>query len=231
MAYEIKGYDIEKSLPLINISLWNIALFLFSLIVGIIIVKIIGLFINKSLVKGRIDKIVANFITRIVKILMYIFMAGISLGFLGLSIGTAFISFSVVLGFVLGFAFEDTLRNMAAGFLIATSKPFKKNDFVKVNGETGIIRSVGINITELDTLDNRHISIANKLVWSNNVVNYTKNKERRVEIEIGVSYADSLDKVIKTTMKILRAHPKVLRKPAPQVTVKDMADSSVVLAI
>jgi len=231
MGYEIKGYDIEKSLPLIDISLWNIALFLFSLILGIIIVKIISFFINRSLIKGQIDKIVANFITRIVKILMYIFVAGISLGFLGLSIGTAFISFSVVLGFVLGFAFEDTLRNMAAGFLIATSKPFKKNDFVMVNGETGIIRSVGINITELDTLDNRHISIANKLVWSNNVVNYTKNKERRVEIEIGVSYTDSLDKAIKTTMEILRAHPKVLRKPAPQVTVKEMADSAVVLAI
>ena len=231
MAIEIFGYDMEKSLPLVGISLWNIIVFASVLIIGLILVKVFSFLIKKSLTKAKMDAIVSNFITRIVRILLLIFVVGISLGFLGMNVGTAFISFSVVLGFVLGFAFEDSLRNIAAGFLIATTKPFIKDDLVKINGETGIIKSVGINVTELDTQDNRHVSIANKLVWSGNVINYTKNNTRRVDMEIGVSYDDDLDRVIKTTMKIIRSNPNILKKPAPQVLVKDMADSAVVLVI
>jgi len=231
MAIEILGYDIEKSLPLVGLSLWNIIVFVSVLIIGLILIKIFSIFIRKSLTKAKMDQIVINFITRIFRFLLLIFLAGISLGFLGFSVGTAFISFSVVLGFVLGFAFEDSLRNIAAGFLIATTKPFTKDDYVKINGMSGIIKSVGINVTEMDTLDNRHISIANKLVWSGNVINYTKNKLRRVDMEIGVGYNDDLDKVIKITMNIIKSNPKILKKPAPQVSVKDMADSSVVMVI
>ncbi len=135
------------------------------------------------------------------------------------------------MGFVLGFALGDTLSNIAAGVMIAVTKPFRSGHFVNVNGEDGIIKTVGISVTELDTPDNKHIIIPNKSVWGNNIINYTHNPVRRIDIETGVGYDDDLDLAIKTSLKVLRSHPKVLDDPAPQTFIKSMDDSSVALTV
>ena len=87
----------------------------------------------------------------------------------------------------------------------------------EVNGESGTIKNVGISVTELDTVDNKHIIIPNKSVWGSNITNYTKNPIRRVDMEMGVGYNDDLDKVIKTTMELLKNNSRVLSDPAPHL--------------
>ena len=156
---------------------------------------------------------------------------GIAISFLGVNVGAALVSISVVMGFVLGFALGDTLGNFAAGFMIAITKPFKVGDFVDVAGQSGSIKSVGISITELNTGDNKHVIIPNSKVWGGAVVNYTKHGTRRVDMKTGVGYDDDLDLALKTTMDIVTAHPKVLKDPAPQIVIAEMADSSVNLII
>jgi small-conductance mechanosensitive channel len=160
-----------------------------------------------------------------------VFIIGISLAFLGIEIGAALVSVSVVLGFVLGFALGDTLSNIASGFMVAITKPFKTGDYIDVNGESGIVKHVGISVTELDTLDNKHVIIPNKSVWGNNIINYTHNPIRRVDMEMGVSYNDNLDTAIKTTMNFIRADERVLSEPSPQVAVNEFSDSAVILVI
>jgi len=231
MAIEIAGYGLEEPLPLIGVSLWNIILFIAVLIVGIVVVRIATGAIKKWMLKAKMAEILADFTTRILRMIMYIFVIGTALAFLGIEIGAALVSVSVVLGFVLGFALGDTLSNIASGFMIAITKPFKAGDFVTVNGESGTVKNVGISVTELDTPDNKHIIIPNKAAWGGNITNFTRNPTRRVDLEMGVSYNDDLDKVIKTTMGLLKADKRVLTSPEPQVAVKEMADSSVVFVI
>lgn len=231
MAIEIAGYGLEEPLPLIGLSLWNIILFIAVLIGGIIVVRVSTGAIKKWMLKAKMTDILAEFSTRILRMVMYIFVIGTAIAFLGVEIGAALVSVSVVLGFVLGFALGDTLSNIAAGFMIAITKPFKSGDFIKANGETGTITNVGISVTELDTIDNKRIIIPNKLVWGGNITNFTCHPTRRVDMEIGVGYNDDLDHVIKTTMGLLKANKRVLSKPEPQVAVKEMADSSVVFVI
>lgn len=231
MAIEIAGYGLEEPLPLLGLSLWNIILFLVVLIVGIAVVKIVTGTFKKWMIKAKITEILAEFSTRILRMVMYIFVIGTALAFLGIEIGTALVSVSVVLGFVLGFALGDTLSNIAAGFMVAITKPFKAGDFVTANGETGTIKNVGISVTELDTVDNKRIIIPNKLVWGGNITNFTRHPTRRVDLEMGVGYDDDLDHVIKTTMSLLKADNRVLSDPGPQVAVKEMADSAVVFVI
>jgi len=175
--------------------------------------------------------ILADFTARILRIVLSIFVIGIAIGFLGVNVGAALVSVSVVLGFVLGFALGDTLSNFAAGFMIAITKPFKKGDYVDVAGQSGSVKSVGISITELNTPDNKHVIIPNKAVWGGSIVNYSNYPTRRVDMTTGVGYGDSLDLALKTTMDIVTAHPKVLKDPAPQVVIAEMADSSVNLVI
>lgn len=231
MAIEIAGYGLEKPLPLLGVSLWNIILFIVVLVVGVVVVRIATGAIKKWMLKAKMAEILAEFSTRVLRMIMYVFVIGTALAFLGVEIGAALVSVSVVLGFVLGFALGDTLSNIAAGFMVAIAKPFKAGDFITANGETGTITNVGISVTELDTVDNKRIIIPNKLVWGGNITNFTRHPTRRVDMEMGVGYDDDLDKVIKTTMGLLKADKRVLASPEPQVAVKEMADSAVVFVI
>jgi len=230
-AIEILGINLQEPLPLLGFSLWNLIMFIVVLLVGLIIVKIVGRSVKKSLLRAKANEILAEFTSRFVKIIITIFVIFTALGFLGFDIGQYILGISVVIGFVLGFAFGDMLGNIASGFMIAITKPFKAGDFVTVSGESGVIKSVGISVTELDTPDNKHIIIPNKIVYGSNITNFTKNPIRRIDMVAGVSYEDDLDKVIKITMDILKSHPKVLKDPSPVVAVTEMADSSVNLVV
>jgi len=228
---EIAGIDITEDLPLVGFSIWNLIMFIVVLVVGTIVVKIVGRMVKKSLLKGKATEILAEFTSRLVKIMIQIFVIFTALGFLGLDMGEYVLGLAVVLGFVLGFAMGDSLGNIAAGFMIAITKPFKAGDFVTVSGESGVIQTVGISVTEMNTPDNKRIIIPNKSVWGGNIINFTRHPIRRVDMEAGVSYEDDLDKVIKTTMAVLNSHPKVLKDPAPQVAVKEHGDSAVVFVV
>ena len=223
--------NIAEPLPLIGISLWNIFLFILVLIIGFIIVRIAASLLRKWMLKANMGEILAEFASRIIRLILYVFVIGTALAFLGIEIGAALVSVSVVLGFVLGFALGDTLSNIASGFMVAITKPFKAGDYVDVNGETGVVKNVGISVTELDTVDNKHVIIPNKSVWGSNIINYTKNATRRVDMEMGVGYDDNLDTVIKTTMDLLKKDDRVLSDPAPQVAVKEYADSAIIFVI
>ena len=204
---------------------------LITLIIGVITVKIVSSMLKKWMLKAKINEILAEFATRIIRLLMYIFVLGASLVFVNIYLFAALAGLSTVTGFVLGFALSETLGSIAAGFMLAITKPFKKGDYVEVSGEAGVVKNVGISVTEIDTVDNKHVVIPNKAVWGSNIKNYTHNPTRRVDMTIGVSYSDDLDKVIKTTMDLLKKDKRVLKDPAPMVGVDEMADSSVNLVI
>ena len=230
MAYKLFGYGLEDEL-MFGISLLNIIMFLAVLVIGIIAVRIATSLLKKWMLKAKLSEILAEFIRRILRMILYVFVIGTALAFLGVEIGAALVSISVVLGFVLGFALGDTLSNIAAGFMVAVTKPFKAGDYVTTNGESGTVRNVGISVTELDTIDNKRVIIPNKLVWGGNITNFTKHPTRRVDMQVGVGYEDDLDKVIKATLSLLKADKRVLADPEPQVLVSEMGDSSVNLAV
>jgi len=231
MAIEIAGFGLEEKLPYIGVSLWNIIITILVLIVGIIVVRLAAGALKKWMIRAKISEILAEFSTRVIRLILYIFVIGTALAFLGIEIGAALVSVSVVLGFVLGFALGDTLSNIASGFMVAVTKPFKKGDYITANGESGTVENVGISITELRSIDNKLIVIPNKSVWGSNITNYTKYSTRRVDMEMGVSYGDNLDKVIKTTLEVIKADKRVLSEPAPQVAVSKFADSAVILVV
>ncbi len=228
---ELAGYDLEETLPLLGTSIWAIVVALLVLVIGYFVIQFAVEYLKKSLIRAKTGEILAQFAGKVVRMLMLVFLLGTVMGILGVNIGPALISLSVVLGFVLGFALGDTLSNIAAGFMIATTKPFKVGDYVILNGEEGVIQEVGISTTMLNTVDNKHVIIPNKAAWGSNIINFTYNPIRRVDMEVGVAYDANLDKVIKTTMDVIKENPMVLDDPAPQVAVKEMGDSAVVFVV
>ena len=94
--------------------------------------------------------------------------------------------------FILGFAFQDTLGNLASGLMIMINRPFDVGDYVDVGGVAGTVRSVSIVATTVNTPDNQIIVIPNKNVWGNVITNVTASDTRRVDLVFGISYEDSI---------------------------------------
>jgi len=222
---------LSTKIPVVGITVGNVITALIVIIVGYFVTAIISKYVRKVLIKAKLAEILAEFTYRIVKVILLIFVFSIAIGFLGVDVGAALVSISVVFGLVFGLAFQDVLGNLTAGFMIAITKPFKKGDYVDVAGLSGSIANVGISITTLITLDNKRVIIPNSKVWGAPIINYTALKTRRVDMSVGISYSDDINKAITVAMNILKNHKDVLKDPAPMVAVDELADSSVNLII
>ncbi|GAB5462745.1 mechanosensitive ion channel family protein [Hoeflea alexandrii] len=129
--------------------------------------------------------------------------------------------------FILAFAFQDTLGNLASGLMIMINRPFDEGDYVLVGGVGGTVRSVSIVATTVTTPDNQVIVIPNKNVWGNVITNVTASETRRVDLVFGISYEDSIPDALRVIEDVVKAHPLVLREPAPVIRVHELAASSV----
>jgi small-conductance mechanosensitive channel len=231
VAYDEIFDLLTRKLPFLNISIANILIAIIVIIIGYFVAIFVSKYVAKIMKKANMSKILVEFTSRIVKILLIIFVISISVGYLGVDVGAAVISISVVAGFIFGFAFQESLGNLAAGFMIAITKPFKKNDYVEVAGHSGRIKNVGASITSITTLDNKSIIIPNSKVWGEPIVNYTANSTRMIDMQVGISYGDDIGKAIKVAMDIIKKHNKVLKEPEPYVAVSNLGDSSVDLLV
>ena len=225
------GEILEMKLPFVDITVFNIVAAIVAIVVGYIVAVAVSSYIRKAMLKAKMEKILAEFTSRVVKILLIIFVVAIGIGFLGIDVGAALISISVVSGFVLGFAFQETLGNIAAGFMIALTKPFKVGDYVDIAGNSGVIKSVGSSITKLTTVDNKRIVIPNSKIWGNPIVNYTTLDQRMIDMRVGISYSDDMGKAMKVAMNVLSKNKHVLKDPVPTVAVAELGDSSVNLLV
>ena len=216
-----------EKIPFTQISYINLILMIIVLIVGYFATIIISKYIKKSMLRAKMSEILAEFARRIVKIMLLIFVFAFAIGFLGIDAFAGILSLSVVSGFVLGFALQDTLGNLAAGFMLAVTKPFRKGDFVEIAGDSGSIENVGISITTMTTIDNKKIIIPNSKVYGNPMINYTALNTRMIDMKIGISYGDDMGKAIAVVMDVLIKNNKVLKDPSPNVAVANLGESSV----
>ncbi len=217
MATWVFGYDLEAPLPLLGVSIREIIFGIVILGVGFLLVRATSASIRKLLSRTDLQELQVNFFVRAIRMVLYIFVVGAALGAMGIDVSAALISVSVVIGFVLGFALNETLGNVAAGVMVAFMRPFRKGDYVQVAGVEGTVKSVGINVTELLTLDNHHVLIPNRLVWGSTIINYTRMPIRRTVISLRVGYEEDLTKVLRVLDHTVRSHPRVLKEPSPAV--------------
>ena len=132
-------------------------------------------------------------------------------------------------GFILGFAFQESLGSLAAGIMLAFNQPFKLGDYVLVGGYEGTVRQLDMMAVVLATSDNRMITIPNKQAWGGPIINYSALELRRVDIAIGIAYGADIAKAKEIAKNTLAALPAVLKDPAPMSEVKSLDDSAVVL--
>jgi len=200
------------------------------LIVGLFLIRIVTKVSRKMMTKSGVDlslqKFLSNLISWILKILLFIVVIS--------KLGVETTSFAAILaaaGLAVGLALQGSLSNFAGGVLIMIFKPIKVGDLIEAQGELGVVKEIEIFTTKLTGLSNKEIIIPNGSLSNGNIVNYTTEGTRRVDLTFGVGYDSDIKKTKDVLLHVLTSHPMVLQDPAPTVNVSELADSSINFAV
>ena len=202
---------------------------IFILIIGIVVSKLVLKLLSKGLSRTKLELTVVKFTEHAAKIVMYTLLVTIVLNILGIP-ATSIITVIGTAGVAIGLALQNSLANVAGGFLLMIAKPFKVGDYIISNGVEGVVSSISILYTRLNSLTNQAIFIPNGLALNATVVNNTYNGTRRVDMTFSISYNDDFSKAQSIILDIIAAHPKVLEEQAPFARMLEHGDSAIVIA-
>lgn len=200
------------------------------LIVGRMLAAMLRGMVRKALTKKEVDATLVPFLSNLI---YYLALAVVMIAVLGL-FGIQTTSLVAVLGaagLAVGLALQGTLSHFAAGVMLLIFRPFRIGDVVEVGGTVGKVEEIGIFTTTLKSPDNIKITVPNSQIYGDTIRNYNGYETRRVDLVMGISYDDDIDRAIETMDRIIRSDDRVLADPAPQIAVAELADSSVNLIV
>ena len=181
----------------------------------------------RMMARSKLDTSLQGFLLRVIKIVAYIVLIITVLSALDISTTGLIAGFSAAAAAV-ALALKDSLSNVAAGIILLFTHPFETGDFIAVNGEKGTVKRVDVIHTTLLTLDNRRVILPNSLISASQVVNFSEEPFRRIDLAFSVSYDNDIERVKETVLQAVSAHPQTLFEPAePIVRVDEYADSAV----
>ena len=196
------------------------------LVLGLVIVKIVRIIAQSTAYKSKLDNAASTFVVSLVTVILYIALAIVVVSSLGFSTAGIIAAFSAV-ALAVALALKDSLGSLANGVILIFTKPFKKGDFIAVDGMEGTVQDIRLFNTKILTPNNEEIIIPNSEVLGNKLVNYTTMPLRRVVIAFPVPYDSDIDAVREIILGCAKAHPLAVASPAPAV-VLDAYDSSAV---
>lgn len=196
------------------------------LVVGLWLAKKIKALFIATLEKRTIDPTLVGFFSSLLYGAITVFVVIAAISKLGVQT-TSFVAVIGAAGLAVGLALQGSLANFASGVLLILFKPFQAGNFIKAGGEMGTVVEVGILTTELKTPDNIKIIMPNSQVMDGPITNFSAHPTRRVDMTVGVSYTDDLNKAKKIIEDLIEADERILKEPAPQVVVGNLGDSSV----
>jgi small conductance mechanosensitive channel len=199
-------------------------------VAGIWVIKTILKVLRKSLEKGDYDISLKKFLLNLTNWALKIVLIIVVLGTLGVET-TSFAAILAAAGLAIGLALQGSLANFAGGVLIMLFKPMKIGDLIEAQGEIGVVKEIEIFTTRLIGLSNKEIIIPNGALSNGNIINYTTQGTRRVDLVFGVSYDADIKQAKDLLINLLLSHPKILKEPVPSVNVIELADSSVNFAV
>ena len=145
---------------------------------------------------------------------------------------TGFVTGLGVVGFTIGFAFQDIAKNFMAGILLLLQQPFDIGDSIEVAGYTGTVTAIEIRSTALRSPDGKHVIIPNAQVFTGVITNFSRSPRRRLQLEVGVAYDSDLKQVTDVVRQTISQIEGVIQDdPAPNVTFNTFGDSAINLTL
>jgi small conductance mechanosensitive channel len=200
------------------------------LFVGIWAIRIINNVSRKIMVKRDVEPTLIEFLSDIIfwGLRIVLFIAVISK--LGIE-SSSFVAILGAAGLAVGLSLQGSLSNFAGGMLIILFKPFKLGDAIEAQGVSGTVIDIQIFVTQLLTSNNQVIFVPNGALSNGTITNYSQLENRRTDLTIGISYDTNIKTAKDLIVGILNQNPKILKHPVAAVSVKELTDSGVKIAI
>lgn len=140
---------------------------------------------------------------------------------------TSIIAALGTIGLAIGLALQGTLSNIAAGLMLLMLRPLRAGEYVDADGIAGTVVEIGLFATEMRTFDGVYQHVPNGMLLNRSIKNYSRNPTRRIDIKVGVSYSDDLDRALAIARSVLDAESRLLADPPAETMVVALGDSSV----
>ncbi len=185
--------------------------------------------IEKILKKQKMELTIRKFLGSLLKntLRAIIFIAAI--GMLGVQT-SSFVALFATVGIAIGMALSGTLSHFASGIMILLFKPYKVWDLVETSGHFWKVSEVQIFNTILKTIDAKTIIIPNSDAIGGSIVNFSMEEKRRIDLDVGISYSDSIDKAREVMQAIAKSEERILDKEWVTIVVKELWDNAVIFA-
>jgi small conductance mechanosensitive channel len=200
------------------------------LFVGLYAIRIINRIIRKIMVKRELDPTLTKFLADILLWVLRVLLFVSFISKLGIET-SSFVAILGAMGLAVGLSLQGSLSNFAGGMLIILFKPFKVGDTIEAQGVNATVKEIQIFVTKLITSNNQTIFVPNGALSNGTIINYSMEGYRRVDLTIAISYDTDIKKAKEIITTILKNNPKVLLTPAAEVSVKNLTDNSIQLAV
>ena len=221
-SLDIKQISLEYGLPLLKA--------LAILLIGLWDIKMAMRLFRKGLDARDLEPSLKTFFVSMVSALLKVLLGISVLGTLGIEM-TSFIAILGAAGLAVGMALSGTLQNFAGGVMLLLFKPFKVGDLISAQGHTGVVKEIQIFVTTLLSPESRTFILPNGPLANGDITNFTTEGKLMVDLTFGISYGADIQKAKTVLTEVMQSHPAVMKGPAPFVGVKELADSSVNLAV
>ena len=197
-------------------------------LIGMLIAGCINKMISHAMNRAKINATASGFGKSLIRILLYTLLVIICLSILGVPMASI-IAVVGAAGLAVGLALQNSLSNLAGGFIILFAKPFQRGDYIISGENAGYVEGVTILYTELITLDNRTIFLPNSIVSSGALQNLSQNGTLRVSVPVTVSYRSDLSIVKDVLLNAVSSLAITQKDPAPSIAVTELGENGITL--
>ncbi|GGE41515.1 hypothetical protein GCM10007421_14490 [Halopseudomonas oceani] len=226
---KLQGLE-ETLLPLLVEYGSKLALALLTLLIGWWLIGRLMKAMNGVMTKRNLEPTLHGFIGSMVSVALKVLLLISVAGMVGIET-TSFIAVLGAAGLAVGLALQGSLANFAGGALILFLRPFRAGEYIEAQGVAGTVDSIQIFNTVLKTPDNKTVIVPNGSLSNGNIINYSRQATRRVDLNIGIDYSDDLKQAKDILMGLAQGDSRVLKDPEPVVWLVSLGDNSVNLSL
>lgn len=208
-----------------GLTLKQVLIAVAMLAASIAIVRVVTMLVGRALKRTKLDESVHRLIKTILRFLLYFVALLVIASYLGVDV-TALVALLSVLTLAVSLSVQNALSNVAGGLMVMGTKPFKKGDYVSIDGMTGVVDEIAMVYTKLHTVDNRSVLIPNSKVSAATVENYSSFPKRRLDLTVSAAYEADPTRVMEALrVAVERCQP--LEGEEIKIAIEDFGDSAI----
>ncbi|MDD1706233.1 MAG: mechanosensitive ion channel family protein [Methanoregulaceae archaeon] len=212
-----------------TVTLGDLILFIFAIIVAVIIAKIAALYLKRALAdridRGELDKLI-----KVIQIGIIFFGIWFALPSFNLDIGQLLVIGGTA-GLIIAFASQKIVSNLGSGMFLLIERPVKIGDNIRIGSISGTVYQIRVLSTILKTSEGIYVRVPNEQVFTSDITNYVASPARRLEYRINIGHREDVEGVNRAIMALLSEHPFVLKNPEPSVSVAGLSESGIEIMV